>query len=313
MCLWYGDRILNKYSRSRALGALVGLAVGDALGAPVEFCERGSFTPVTAMAAEGEHGMRPGEWTDDTAMALCLAESLIECRGFDARDQMERYWRWSREGYNSTREQAFGIGNTVAGAIEHYRRTGEPFSGPDDPWTAGSGSIMRLAPVVLYYLSRPADAVRYAAESSRTTHQAEEALQACQLMAHLMCRAIYGVQSKAELFLHSPLPDHAVLLAEIAGRAYLDKQEEQIQGSGYVVESLEAALWCFETTDSFEDAVLKAVNLGDDADTTGAVCGQIAGAYYGLDAIPARWVEELMEGERIVRTAEMLVDAGMRG
>ena len=301
------------YSRNRALGALVGLAVGDALGAPLEFCPRGSFTPVAAMTAGGEHGMRRGEWTDDTAMALCLAESLIECRGFDARDQMERYWRWSREGYNSTREQAFGIGRTVASAIDHYRCTGEPFAGPDDPWTAGNGSIMRLAPVVIYYLSRPDDAVRYAAESSRTTHQAEEAIQACWLMAHLMCRAIYGVQSKAELFLHSPLRDHAVLLAEIAGRAYLDKQEEQIQGSGYVVESLEAALWCFETTDSFEDAVLKAVNLGDDADTTGAVCGQIAGAYYGLDAIPARWVEELMEGERIVRTAEMLVDAGMRG
>lgn len=301
------------YSRNRALGALVGLAVGDALGAPLEFCPRGSFTPVVAMTAGGEHGMRRGEWTDDTAMALCLAESLIECRGFDARDQMERYWRWSREGYNSTREQAFGIGRTVASAIDHYCCTGEPFAGPDDPWTAGNGSIMRLAPVVIYYLSRPDDAVRYAAESSRTTHQAEEAIQACQLMAHLMCRAIAGVQNKAELFLDSPLPDHAVLLAEIAERAYLDKQEEQIQGSGYVVESLEAALWCFETTDSFEDAVLKAVNLGDDADTTGAVCGQIAGAYYGLDAIPARWVEELMEGERIVRTAEMLVDAGMRG
>lgn len=301
------------FSRDRAIGALVGLAVGDALGAPVEFCQRGRFTPVTSMTAGGKFKMRLGEWTDDTAMALCLAESLIESRGFDARDQMERYWRWGNEGYNSTRDRAFGVGKTVAKAMSRYRRTGDPFAGSDDPLTAGNGSIMRLAPVVLYYLARPDEATRFAAESSRTTHQAEEAIQACQLMAQLMCQAIHGAQGKAELFQNTPLPGHSELIAGIANRAYLDKQECQIQGSGYVVESLEAALWCFETTDSFHDAVLKAVNLGDDADTTGAVCGQIAGAYYGFGSIPAQWVADLMDGQRIIEIAGALIDQGVAG
>lgn len=300
-------------SSCRAMGALVGLAVGDALGAPVEFCSRGEFVPVTGMRSGGELGMRAGEWTDDTAMALCLADSLLACDGFDARDQLARYWRWFTEGYNSTRDSAFGVGRTVAAALNHYQRTGEVHAGPEDPMTAGNGSIMRLAPVVLFYHAEPAALTRFAAESSRTTHQAEEALDACQLLAHLMCKAIHGVAGKDELFVDHPLPEHSVVAAILAGRSYLGKREEQIRGSGYVLESLEAALWCFETTDSFEDAVLKAVNLGDDADTTGAVCGQIAGAYYGLDAIPARWVETLMESERIVRTAEALVDRGSRG
>jgi len=299
------------FSRDRAMGALVGLAVGDALGAPVEFCQRGRFTPVTTMAAGGKFKMRLGEWTDDTAMALCLADSLIECRSFDARDQMERYWRWGNEGYNSTRERAFGVGKTVAKAMSRYLRTGDPFAGSDDPLSAGNGSIMRLAPVVLYYLSRPDEAIRFAAESSRTTHQAEEAIQACQLMAHVMCKAIHGAEEKAELFQNASHLGCSGVIAGIANRSYLDKQEDQIQGSGYVVESLEAALWCFEKTDSFHDAVLKAVNLGDDADTTGAVCGQIAGAYYGFDSIPPEWVGDLMEGQRIIEAAESLINQGM--
>lgn len=299
------------FSRDRAIGAMVGLAVGDALGAPVEFCQRGRFTPVTTMTAGGKFKVRLGEWTDDTAMALCLADSLIECRGFDARDQMERYWRWGNEGYNSTRKRAFGVGKTVAKAMSKYRRTGDPFAGSDDPLSAGNGSIMRLAPVVLYYLARPDEAIRFAAESSRTTHQAEEAIQACQLMAHVMCKAIYGAEEKAELFQNASPLGCSGLIAGLANRSYLDKQEDQIQGSGYVVESLEAALWCFETTDSFHDAVLKAVNLGDDADTTGAVCGQIAGAYYGLDSIPPEWVGDLMDGQRIIEVAKSLISQGM--
>ncbi len=296
------------FSRDRAMGALVGLAVGDALGAPVEFCQRGRFTPVTTMTEGGKFKMRLGEWTDDTAMALCLAESLIESRGFDARDQMERYWRWGNEGYNSTRDRAFGVGKTVARAMSRYRRTGDPIAGSDDPLTAGNGSIMRLAPVVLYYLARPDEVIRFAAESSRTTHQADEAIQACQLMAHLMCNAIHGAQGKTEIFRGTPLQGHSELIAGIANRTYLNKWEDEIQGSGYVVVSLEAAIWCFETTNSFRDAVLKAVNLGDDADTTGAVCGQIAGAYYGLDSIPAQWVADLIDGQRIVEIAGALID-----
>lgn len=300
--------VLSRSRRDRALGAFVGLAVGDALGAPLEFCKRGRFSPVTTMITGGKFNMRLGEWTDDTAMALCLAESLIECKGFDAKDQMARYWRWGNEGYNSTRDRAFGVGKTVAKAMSRYRRTGDPFAGSADPSTAGNGSIMRLAPVVLYYLSQPVDAVRFAAESSRTTHQAPEAIQGCQLLAHLLCNAIHGVQSKAELLLNSPLSASSERMASIIRRKYCDKTEEQIRGSGYVADSLEAALWCFETTDCFRDAVLKAVNLGDDADTTGAVCGQVAGAYYGLSSIPDPWVANLMDGKRILSTAHSLID-----
>ena len=295
----------------RARGAFVGLAVGDALGAPVEFCQRGRFEPLTGLRTGGKFQMRLGEWTDDTAMALCLADSLLASNGFDALDQMERYWRWGNEGYNSTRDRAFGVGKTVAKAMARFLKTKEPFSGSTDPRSAGNGSIMRLAPVVLFYLSDRDRTIHYASESSRITHQATEAIEACVVLAHVLLSCIHRRTDKPHLFDALDAQITSPALQALIDRRYMTKSASEIQGSGYVVESLEAALWAFETTNSFELAVLKAANLGDDSDTTAAVCGQIAGAYYGYSAIPDTWLQALFEHDRLLQTADALIQKGL--
>src|SRR5574337_1213144 len=136
---------------SRYRGCLLGLAVGDAVGTTLEFKRSGTFEPIDDMVGGGPFRLKPGQWTDDTSMALCLATSLIERRGFDPIDQLERYVRWWREGYLSSTGDCFDIGNTVRQALTRFLQTREPCPGSTDPHTAGNGSIMRLAPVVLYF------------------------------------------------------------------------------------------------------------------------------------------------------------------
>lgn len=296
--------------KTRLRGALIGLAVGDAVGTTVEFRARGSFPPVSDMLGGGPFHLRAGEWTDDTSMALCLAASLVETGGFDARDQMVRYCRWRDEGYMSSNGRCFDIGGTISGALARFQHSGDPFSGSTDPHSAGNGSIMRLAPVVLFYSPDLAQVIEQAAQSSRTTHAAPEAVDGCRLLAALIFKALAG-QSKQEILFGEHFGDLAIgALAggvqAIAEGAYRSKSVEQIKGSGYVVESLEAALWCFHTTGSFRDAILAAANLGQDADTTAAVCGQIAGAYYGEEGIPAEWRERLAQRELIGSLADQL-------
>ena len=154
---------------TRFLGCLLGLATGDALGTTLEFCQPGTFEPIEDMVGGGPFNLPPGYWTDDTSMALCLAESLLECDGFDPVDQIQRYTRWWREGYLSSTGRCFDIGNTVRRALMCFEETGEPFPGPADPWSAGNGSIMRLAPVPMFYFRDPELAIEMAAQSSGTT------------------------------------------------------------------------------------------------------------------------------------------------
>jgi len=160
----------------RYRGALLGLAAGDALGTTLEFMPPGSFTPVKDIVGGGPFRLKPGQWTDDTSMALCLAESLVERKGFDPVDQLERYVRWYREGHLSSTGSCFDIGNTVSGALQQFEETGKPDCGPTDPMSAGNGSIMRLAPVPLFYLQRPREAIERSGESSLTTHGAPAAV-----------------------------------------------------------------------------------------------------------------------------------------
>lgn len=297
----------------RARGALLGLAVGDALGASVEFMTPGSFELVTDMIGGGPHRLQPGEWTDDTSMALCLAESLVECGGFDATDQMRRYVRWYRKGHLSSTGSCFDIGNTTRAALHRFERDDDPFAGSTDAHSAGNGSIMRLAPVPIHYHHDPRAAISYAADSSRTTHAAAEAVDACRYMAGVIVGALNGTPRDTLLSARwSPVPglwDEEPLaprIDEIAAGSFLAKEPPQIRGSGYVVESLEAALWAFSRSSSFEEGLLLAVNLGDDADTTGAVYGQIAGAFYGAAAIPAKWMDKLAMKSLIERLVERL-------
>ena len=301
----------------RFRGSLLGLAAGDALGTTVEFRPRGSFAPVETIVGGGPFGLRAGEWTDDTSMALCLAESLVESGGFDPADQMGRYRRWWREGHLSSNGRCFDIGVTVSGALRRFEQTGEPFSGSADPNTAGNGSLMRLAPVPLFFHRDPSLAVEMAADSSRTTHGAAEAVDGCRYLAALIVGALGGA-TKEELLSEHFAPVGGVWekrplapqIAEVAAGSFKRREPPEIKGSGYVVRSLEAALWAFARGGDFRQGALLAVNLGDDADTTGAVYGQLAGAFYGERGIPDGWRSLLAKRDLIASMAERLYGAG---
>lgn len=293
----------------RYRGCLLGLAAGDAVGTTVEFRARGTFAPVTDMVGGGPFGLSAGEWTDDTSMALCLATSLLEKGGFDARDQMDRYCHWCDEGYLSSNGVCFDIGGTVGDALRRYPRTGDPMSGSTDPRSAGNGSLMRLAPVPMLYAADLDATLHHAAESSRTTHGTLECLDACRYFGLVLHRALHGAEKRAILADAEPGLLSAPAIAAIAAGAYRQKGVDEIKGSGYVVKSLEAALWCFHTTDAFETAILRATNLGDDADTTAAICGQVAGAFYGESGIPAHWLERLAMADEIRELADGLLAA----
>jgi ADP-ribosylglycohydrolase len=289
------------------------LAVGDALGTTLEFKPPGSFEPIDDIVGGGPFVLRPGEWTDDTSMALCLAESLIERGGFDAIDQMQRYVRWYRHGHLSSNGRCFDIGNTVREALRKFEKTGEPFCGSDHPRAAGNGSIMRLAPVALFFAGTPREAIDRAADSSRTTHGAPEAVDACRYLAALLIAAANGA-SKNELLAEpfEPVGDIwrerplSPKIAAVAAGSFKHRMPPDIRGTGYVVDSLESALWAFHRSRSFREGARLAVNLGDDADTTGAVYGQLAGAFYGENSIPSEWRRKLASRKLIVSFADQL-------
>jgi len=293
--------------RIRFRGALLGMAAGDALGTTLEFKPPGTFEPITDMLGGGPFRLAPGQWTDDTSMALCLAASLVECGKFDPWDQCERYLRWLRDGYMSSTGTCFDVGSTVGTSLLRYAESLDPRAGPTAPNTAGNGSLMRLAPVPLFFAQDPVQAIFYAGESSRTTHGAQECVDACRYFAGLIIGALQE-RSKDELLspMFSPVEGLwereplAPKIAAIAAGSFIRKEPPEIRGGGYVVHSLEAALWGFYKTDDFRSGALMAVNLGDDADTTGAVYGQIAGAYYGEEGIPSEWKSLLAERVLII-------------
>lgn len=304
-------------SLMRYRGCLTGLAAGDALGTTLEFMAPGTFESVRDIVGGGPFNLRPGEWTDDTSMALCLAESLIECRGFDAADQMRRYVRWFREGHLSSTGRCFDIGSTTRDALLRFERTGNPCAGSTDRRSAGNGSIMRLAPVPLFYAGNPREAIEKSALSSRTTHGAPAAVDACRYLGALIVGALRGA-SKEELLSSRYCPvdgywEAHPLVAEIdaiARGSFKHRNPPAIRGTGYVVESLEAALWAFHHSGTFEEGCLMAVNLGDDADTTGAVYGQLAGAFYGEQGIPESWRKKLAQRQVIETLAEQILALG---
>lgn len=299
--------------RERYRGALLGLAAGDALGTTVEFRAPGSFPPVTEITGGGPFRLKPGQWTDDTSMALCLAESLVERSGHDPIDQLERYVRWWRQGHLSSTGRCFNIGRGTKGALRRFEQMRVAYCGSTDSRASGNGSIMRLAPVPLAYARDPRQAVILSGDSSRTTHASPECVSAARYLGGLIVGALLGA-TKEELLspYYAPVPglwDEFPLapeVAEVASGSFHRREPPEIRGSGYVVATLEAALWAFARTDNFRDGALKVVNLGDDADTTGAVYGQLAGAFYGESGIPAEWRACLCLRETIESLADRL-------
>ena len=302
----------------RLRGTLIGLAVGDALGAAVEFMPPGSFPPVTDYRGGGPHGLAPGEWTDDTSMALALADS-ISTVGWDLADQLERYVSWWRDGKYSVNGDCFDIGTTTQVALATFRRDRDPHAcGLPGERSGGNGSIMRLAPVPIHFHRWIDDdfdgLLRRAEESSLTTHASQQCRSACRYLGAVLAALIRGDQRETVLSADSELFGRIVsagaldpAIESVARGSYRAKSPPAIRGSGWVVESLEAALWAFDSSASFEEAVLKAVNLGHDADTTGAVCGQLAGAYWGEMGIPERWREGLARRDLIETAVKALL------
>jgi ADP-ribosyl-[dinitrogen reductase] hydrolase len=275
--------------RERFVGTLLGLAVGDAVGAATQYRRPGTFTPVGDMIGGGPFDLPRGAWTDDTAMALCLAESLLESEGFDARDQVQRYTRWQEDGYLSSTGQCIGItANTSRSlAIAKWRRVVYP--GSHDPEQLDPEPLSRIAPIALYYLSSVDTTQQQASESSRTTCQASPVLEACRLMGRGMHAALSG-QSKAKI------------ISEAGGTS-----EAAAQFNNTAAAALAAALWALHSTDNFRDAVLRAANVGGNSDVVASVCGQLAGAHYGFSAIPPSWRNGLMQKDLIETYADRLL------
>ncbi len=290
----------------RAVGALLGLAVGDAVGTTLEFQARDSYAPLTDMVGGGPFALAPGVWTDDTAMALALAESLAAHDRLDPRDLMTRFVAWWRTGAYSPTGTCFDIGNATRDALARFERTGDPIAGATDPMSAGNGSLMRLAPVAIWGCRAGRAAMRAAARlSSATTHAAPACLDACEGYALILHAAIGGAGFDDAVRAAAGIG--AAPIAAILAGGWRGRDRAEIESSGYVAHSLEAALWCVEGTDSFRDAILLAANLGDDADTTAAITGQLAGALYGVQGIPAAWRERVAWGARIEDLARTLL------
>lgn len=289
----------------RARGALLGLAVGDALGTTLEFSARDEHPKLTEMVGGGPFRLPAGVWTDDTSMALCLADSLLHCGALDARDLMTRFVAWWRNGVNSPVGRCFDIGNTTRDALARFEKTGDSLVGDLSPHAAGNGSLMRLAPAVRFNLTDEAAIVDACRAQSLPTHAADACLDACAYFGGLLGALIEGMPREKVLTPRSTTFSEPV--AAVAAGSWLGKGRCEISSSGYVVHTLEAALWAVSNADSFEEALILAVNLGDDADTVGAVAGQLAGAIWGASAIPHRWLEPLTWRDRIQATADALI------
>ncbi|MEG3219930.1 ADP-ribosylglycohydrolase family protein [Vibrio gigantis] len=296
---------------NRAQGALVGLALGDALGTTLEFIPKHAVNPISDICGGGPFNLEAGQWTDDTSMALCLADSLLECSKHNAKDQVERYLEWRSNGYNAVNGHCFDIGFTISSALNTYLRTGDPESGGTESNSTGNGSIMRLAPIAIFYAQSKGytehDVQHYSAQSSLITHREPRCVEACKILGHLLSQAMLGFQTKTSLienlieaFIQTkPSEATQTLLNAISIAVDPNTSRDHIFGRGYVVDSLQAAIWCFLQSDSFEQGALLAANIGDDADTTCAVYGQIAGAYYGYDSLPKKWLSKLAWQKKI--------------
>ncbi|GMH37600.1 hypothetical protein BSKO_05473 [Bryopsis sp. KO-2023] len=293
----------------RFRGCLVGLATGDAVGTTLEFRNRGHFKPIDDMVGGGPFSLKPGQWTDDTSMALCLAASLVEKQGMDLADQLTKYNRWYHDGYMSSNGSCFDIGMQTRRSLGRFATAGEVYDVGSGSMSEGNGSLMRLAPVPMFYSRNKSKAIEMAAESSRTTHGAKNCLDCCSVFAEILVKALEGAPKEEILKPLSDIPaDYSDEVKLIMQMKFLKFSERRIRGSGHVIRCLEAALWCFHHTDNFRDAILKAANLGEDADTTAAVCGQIAGAFYGETGIPASWLEKLAFRPMIEELADKIGD-----
>lgn len=291
----------------RRKGSLYGLAIGDALGAAVEFRRPRTFPPVVGYRDGGPHGLLAGQWTDDTSMALALADSIGQ-KEWNTKDQLQRYLNWFEKGEYSVNGFCFDIGNTTREALNEFEISGT-LEAESDESLSGNGSIMRLTPVVIKYYNHPSvNLAEYLAESSKTTHASVQCVDACIALGLILKNLMLGCSKEEAL---DKFVFDSVSLCDLVKNVVINysyRENKTFKGSGWVIESLEAALWSFYTSNSFEECVLKAVNLGDDADTTGAVAGQLAGAYWGFDNIPQNLIDGLDRKDMIDKYLNLILE-----
>ena len=270
--------------RNKAKGMLWGLIVGDALGSPIQFTLKDAHPWITEMVKCPVFNLPAGYWTDDGSMALCVMDSFVRKGGYDLADIGQTFVRWLHEGYLSSKDgQAFDVGGATYSAGLALRR-GSLVNGSEE--SQGNGSIMRFAPS--YLIARALGRPEILHEVSDLTHASRRVRQVADRFASVLDEHMSGTRTAAR--------------SEYRTR-------EEVNNSGWAVSTLEAALWAFNTTESFEDALVAAVNLGGDSDTIGAVCGQVAGAYYGFGSIPDRWVKAVKTWQKVDERIERFLDA----
>ncbi len=295
--------------REKILGGIMGLVVGDALGVPVEFQSREVLAenPVASMRSDGSHGQPKGTWSDDSSMTLCLMESLTN--GLDYNDICVRFLKWAEDGYMTAHGEMFDIGRTTLTAIRKFA-CGTPAleCGESGEYDNGNGSIMRILPLAFYTFGmKQAERFEIVHNVSKLTHSHEQSLVACGIYVQLACELLKGYSKEKayrrmidECKSFYEAETQRVPFQRVLSGTIRDLKEFQISSSGYVVDTLEAALWCFLSTETYTDCVLKAVNLGDDTDTIAAVAGGLAGILYGIDAIPKEWINCIAQKDEIV-------------
>ncbi|SFB87175.1 ADP-ribosyl-[dinitrogen reductase] hydrolase [Marinospirillum celere] len=295
-------------------GGLLGLAAGDALGAPLEFSRRNAFIPVYGFSKGGPWKLNPGEWTDDTSMALCLATSLVESGGLDLHDQMQRYLRWYQEGYMSVSGNCFDIGTTTLSSLQRYKRYGIVPAGDPNPQASGNGGLMRLLPVILATWDNPLRLKSWVEAATMTTHASPDCLDASLVFADAVSRVLEGEA------LQEVLASPQILGGQTRGQAiervlegnyrHLDRSE---LGEGfYVIEALENAFWACWKGGSLKQTLLRAANLGGDADTVAAIAGQLVGVVKGEALLPDSWKQELAWCEKLQVVADDLLDLNQK-
>lgn len=297
-------------------GAILGFVVGDALGVPAEFMTREALAadPVVGMRSGGAHGQRAGTWSDDSSMTLCAMDSIIES-GINYTDLMQRFSSWLWNGSNTARNEVFDVGGTTKAAIFKFNKKTPPLEcGETQDYCCGNGSLMRIIPAALYIVGQYGniDLDDRAAEIIHNTSLCTHAHPRCQMACGIYCSVIFRLCRGGEL--HKAVNDgvrsalNYYRSKQVFSEVYHEFEslreiafwpDEQICGSGFVMHTLQASLWCLLTTENYSDCVLKAVNLGRDADTTAAVTGGLAGLWYSEDAIPGEWSGVTAKYEKI--------------
>lgn len=314
-------------NRNFGRDVLFGIAVGDAIGVPYEFKPRAALkeSPATDMAGYGSHNQPPGTWSDDSSLTFCLAEML--CGKYDLRDLANRFINWKEYAYWTAHNEVFDIGIATSAAIHNlYKGTSPTLAGGNDEGSNGNGSLMRILPLIFHIKDMPiAKRFEYIKEVSSLTHRHIRAIVSCFIYTEYALQLLKGVdkfeafsqmQKNANYFLYNEeITDHEInkfhrILENAIGDFEIvpvyKLEEDEVYSSGYVLNTLEAALWCVLTTNNYKDAVLKAVNLGSDTDTTAAVTGGLAALLYGYETIPIEWLIKLAKADDIRNLADRL-------